>query len=80
MQSLSVIDCAGFDKLNGNVIQGVYDCVSATDDAKSGLGGSSTSSGSSAKPTSSKAAAVSYGISEAVAGLSVMGGLLQMIL
>ncbi|TVY50006.1 Protein ecm33 [Lachnellula occidentalis] len=80
MQSTSVIDCPSFDKLNGNVIQGVYDCVSATDDAQSGLGGTSTSSGSSAKPTSSKAAAVSYGISEAVAGLSALGGLLQMIL
>jgi hypothetical protein len=42
--------------------------------------GTSTGSSSSASATQSKNAAVSYGINEAVAGLSVVGGLLQMLL
>jgi len=79
MQSTAQIDCGVYDKLHGNVIQGTYGCVSATPDAKSGVG-SATSSGSSSKPSSSKAAAVSYGVNEAVAGLSVFGGILQMLL
>jgi hypothetical protein len=79
MQSTAQIDCSIYDKLKGNVIQGTYDCVSATTDAKSGVG-SATSSGSSSTPSSSKGAAVSYGVNEAVAGLSVFGGILQMLL
>jgi len=78
IQSTAQIECTGFDKLEGNVIQGVYTCLT-TADAKSGVG-SSTTTGSSAKPSSSKGAAMSFGVSEAVAGLSVVGGLLQMVL
>jgi hypothetical protein len=81
IQSTQVIQCDGFNKLSGNVVQGKESCVSATNDPSTlSASGSGTASGSSSKPTSSKGAAISYGVNEAVAGLSVMGGLLQMLL
>jgi len=84
MQSTAQIDCSGFDALEGNVIQGTYTCKT-TADAKSGVGsgsgsGSGTSSSDGSSPTKSGNAAVSYGANSAVAGLSVVGGLLGMLL
>jgi aspartate 1-decarboxylase len=81
VQSTANIDCSGFKAESGSIIQGVFICKTTADATT--LGGSSasgTATGSSASSTSSKGAAVSFGVSEAVAGLSVMGGLLQMLL
>lgn len=78
IQSTNQIDCSTFDKQQkAAAILGVYTCKT-TADAKSGVG-SSTSTGSGSS-TTSKAAAASYGINEALAGVSVIGGLLQMLL
>jgi hypothetical protein len=80
IQSTSQIDCSGFDKLAGNVVQGKEKCVSATDDPTT-LGPSGTSSGGSSKPTATKKNdAGSYGVNDAITGLSVVGGILQMLL
>jgi len=85
IQSTAQIDCSGFNKLSGGIVQGHENCVSATNDpstlSPSGTvtgGGSGT--GGTSKPSGSKGAAVSYGVSEAVAGLSVVGGIMQMLL
>lgn len=81
MQSTAQIDCSGYQSdFSSGVIQGKFTCKT-TADAKGGLGsGSGTSSGSSPSSTSTKGAAASFGISEAAAGLSVLGGLMQMLL
>ncbi|RQM05511.1 hypothetical protein DH86_00001528 [Scytalidium sp. 3C] len=84
MQSQQDIDCSGFQKEHDqNIIQGKYTC-STTSNPHSGLSGSSgtgTATGSSSTATGSKGAAVSYGVSaQAVVGLSVVGGFLQMLL
>ena len=82
-QSTAKIDCSKFDKLsaqesNAQVILGKYTCLT-TADAKSGLNSASGTSSSPSKSTS-KAAAASYGVNTAVAGISVVGGLLRMLL
>ncbi|PQE13256.1 GPI-anchored cell wall organization ecm33 protein [Rutstroemia sp. NJR-2017a WRK4] len=83
MQSTAQIDCSGFksEASSGN-IQGTFTCKT-TADAKSGTSssgsGSSTTSGSGSSSTS-KAAAASYGVNEALVGVSFVGGLLQMLL
>ncbi|KAG9235043.1 hypothetical protein BJ875DRAFT_542429 [Amylocarpus encephaloides] len=81
VQSTAQIDCSTFDQEKGTVILGAndkaYTCLT-TADAQAGVGSATTSGGSSS--STSKAAAASYGINEAVAGLSVVGGLLQMLL
>jgi len=81
IQSTAQIDCTGFqaEAGSGKVIQGTFICKTTADATTLGSS-SSTASGSSASSTSSKGAAVSYGVNEAVAGLSVIGGLLQMLL
>jgi hypothetical protein len=81
MQSTSEIDCSGFQALrDSEVIQGTYTCKT-TADAQSGVdSGSGTDSSSGASPSGSKGAAVSYDVNSAVAGLSVVGGLLGMLL
>jgi hypothetical protein len=81
IQSQQAIDCTGFQSEAGSskVIQGTFTCKT-TADASSLGSGTSTGTSSSASATSSKGAAASYGISDAVAGLSVIGGLLQMLL
>jgi hypothetical protein len=79
MQSTADIDCTSFNALKSSgVIQGQEVCKSATSNASPLSSGTSTATGSAS--TSSKAAAVSYGVNEAVAGLSIVGGLLQMLL
>jgi hypothetical protein len=80
LQSTAQFSCAAFANEHGNskTIQGQYTCVTTTN--PSTLSGTTTGTGSSASSTSSKGAAVSYGINEAVAGLSVLGGLLHMLL
>lgn len=84
--SASDVDCDHFSSEHGanNVIQGQFSCTANADHTSTTGGGSDsgsgTSSGSGASPTKSKGAAVSYGVSETVAGLSVLGGLLQMLL
>lgn len=81
MQSTTSIDCSGFksEHDSGN-IQGTYTCKT-TANAQSGTG-TGTGSSSSSKPssTSKKGAAVSYGVNEAVMGVSVIGGFLSMLL
>jgi len=90
MQSQSSIDCDGFKQEQANgIIQGKYTCLTAPT-VHSGVsgtassGGSSstgTSSGSASSSTHSKGAAVSYNVNaQAVVGLSVVGGFLQMLL
>lgn len=81
IQSTAQIDCTGFaaEAGSGKVIQGTYICKTTADATTLGSS-TSTSGSSSASSTSSKGAAASYGMSEAVAGLSVIGGLLQMLL
>lgn len=78
IQSTSQIDCDGFNKLRGNVVQGKENCVSATEDPTT-LSPSGTVTGGHSSSTS-KSAAISYGINEAVAGLSVVGGIMQLLL
>ncbi|KAJ8059901.1 hypothetical protein OCU04_011525 [Sclerotinia nivalis] len=81
MQSTTSIDCSGFksEHDSGN-IQGTYTCKT-TANAQSGTGtGTSSSSSSSSSATASKGAAVSYGVNEALMGVSVVGGFLSMLL
>jgi hypothetical protein len=81
MQSTTSIDCSGFkaEHDSGN-IQGTYTCKT-TANAQSGTGTSSSSSSSSSSSASaSKGAAVSYGVNEALMGVSVVGGFLSMLL
>ncbi|KAG4029396.1 hypothetical protein MFRU_016g01490 [Monilinia fructicola] len=79
MQSTTSIDCSGFksEHDSGN-IQGTYTCKT-TANAQSGTSSSSSSS-SSSSATASKGAAVSYGVNEAVMGVSVIGSFLGMLL
>ncbi|EDN94698.1 hypothetical protein SS1G_10572 [Sclerotinia sclerotiorum 1980 UF-70] len=85
MQSTTSIDCSGFQsEHNSGNIQGTYTCKT-TANAQSGTGtssGSSSGSGSSssASASASKGAAVSYGVNEALMGVSVVGGFLGMLL
>jgi len=79
IQSTAEIDCPSFTKLEGNTVQGEVNCVSKTEDPET-LDPSGTGTSGGAKPTKSKAAAPSFGINEAAAGLSVVGGILQMLL
>jgi len=75
VQSNQNIDCSSYSKIKGN-IQGKFSC-SAGGSSTSGTG---TATGSSSTATGSKGAAASYGFSEAALGVSVVGGLLQMLL
>ncbi|KAF4625246.1 hypothetical protein G7Y89_g12928 [Cudoniella acicularis] len=81
LTSTTSLDCTAFkaDDKSG-VIQGAFTCVSIVNGQSVGTSTTGTSTGSSASSTSTKGAAASYGISEAAAGLSVLGGLLQMLL
>jgi len=63
----------------GKAIQGKFTCGTTKTPTSIGTA-TSSGTGGSASSTSSKGAAVSYGINEAAAGLSVIGGLLQMLL
>jgi hypothetical protein len=80
LESTATLDCDSFNSEKGadSVLQGPYQCKGQVSDPQPLSSG--TSSGSSASSTSSKGAAPSYGVNEAVAGLSVVGGLLQMLL
>jgi hypothetical protein len=80
LQSTAQFSCAAFANEHGNskTIQGAYTCETTSN--PSTLTGTSTGTGSSPSSTGSKGAAVSYGVNEAVAGLSVLGSLLQMLL
>lgn len=80
VQSQSQIDCTGFksEAGSGKVIQGTFICDTSANAGS--ITGTTTGSSSSASSTSSKGAAVSYGVNDAVAGLSVIGGLLSMLL
>lgn len=86
VESTADIDCTAFKAESGpaNVIEGKFTCDTTSTPAP--LGSTSTSStssptsSSSAQPSKGKSAATSYGINEAVAGLSVIGGLFQMLL
>lgn len=82
LESTATIDCSKFKAESGasSTLQGSFNCESATDNPQPNISGTSTGSSSSASATSSKGAAVSYGINEAVAGLSVIGGILQILL
>lgn len=81
MQSESDITdaCTAFNKLKGNVVQGSVTCKTTATTTTTTGGGSTTSGGSSSSSTS-KSAAMSYGVSEGLAGLSVMGLLFQMMI
>ncbi|PBP21697.1 GPI-anchored cell wall organization protein ecm33 [Diplocarpon rosae] len=81
IQSQQAVDCSGFESQSGgkgSVIQGTFICKTTA--TTTTLDGSDGSSSSGASSTSTKNAAVSYGVADAVAGLSVIGGLLQMLL
>jgi len=79
VQSQQAIDCSTYkaESGNGKAIQGTFTCEQTNNVQSLGTG---TASGSSASATSSKGAAASFGVNEAAAGLSVIGGLLQMLL
>jgi len=80
IQSTAEIDCATYwSTLKGSIVQGKWNCISKTADPTT-LDGTSTTSGTGPKSTSSKGAAVSFGVNEAVAGLSIFGGIVQMLL
>jgi len=81
VQSTNDINCDFFNGLQGGVVQGEVNCVSKTNDPESlDPNSTGTSSSGGAKPTKSKGASPTFGVSEAAAGLSVVGGLLQMLL
>lgn len=79
VQSTAQIDCSGFqaEAGSGKVIQGTFICKTTADATTLG---SSTTTGSSSTASSTKGAAASYGVNEGLMGLSVIGGLLQMLL
>ncbi len=79
VQSEQTIDCSHFqsEASASGVIQGKFTCKGDLTTVNSIGTGTSTGGSSSA---TSKGAAPSFGVSEAAAGLSVIGGLLQMLL
>jgi len=83
VQSTAQIDCSGFQSEagSGKVIQGTFICKTTADATTLG---SSTASGTSSSPSATsstkKNSAGNFGVNEAVAGLSVIGGLLQILL
>lgn len=81
MQSTDEIDCSGFQSLrSSDIIQGKFICISTAEDAKSNDGTTTTGDGtSSASPSSSSNPATSYSVHYAVAGVSVVGGLMGML-
>ncbi|KAE9377743.1 hypothetical protein N431DRAFT_461328 [Stipitochalara longipes BDJ] len=80
VESKQAIDCTKFkaEASPSGVIQGKFVCEGGLSSVSSL--GTGTSTGSSASATGSKGAAVSFGVNEAAAGLSVLGGLLQILL
>lgn len=80
LQSKQTIQCSTFQNEHSasGVIQGTFVCDSNQQNVNSLGTGTSTASGASASNT--KGAAAHFGISEAAAGLSVVGGLLQILL
>jgi hypothetical protein len=80
VESQQAINCDGFqtEASSSGVIQGKFFCKGDLSTVSSL--GTGTSTGTSASSTSSKGAAASFGVNEAAAGLSVIGGLLQMLL
>lgn len=80
LESTATLDCDSFDSEKGanSVLQGPYTCKGGVSNPQPLSSG--TSSGSASASTTSKAAAHTYGVTDAVAGLSVVGGLLQMLL
>jgi hypothetical protein len=80
VESKQTINCNPFqsEASASGIIQGKFHCAGGLTTVSSL--GTGTSTGTSATATGAKGAAVSYGISEAAAGLSVIGGLLQMLL
>jgi len=80
MQSTANIDCSGFESEHtSGLIQGVFTCKT-TANAQSGTG-TGTSTSSSASPTKTKGAAGQLSVNAgSVIGLSVIGGLMQMLL
>jgi len=82
LQSSADIDCSGYQTLSSSkTIQGLFTCKT-TNNVQTGTTGTSTGTASSASATSSKkSAAMYYGANtQAVFGLSFIGGLLQMLL
>jgi len=81
IKSTAVIDCSGFAKLHDSgVVQGKDECKS-TDTDPTSLTGGGTSTGSPAKTSDKpKGAASSFGVSHAVAGVSVFGAMLHLLL
>lgn len=80
VESKQSIDCTKFkaEASASGVIQGKFFCQGNLDSVSSL--GTGTTTGTGASSTSSKGAAASFGVNEAAAGLSVIGGLLQMLL
>jgi len=76
VESTQPISCSDYKSIQDN-IQGKFSCNGKNTASGTATG---TSTGSSSTATGSKGAAASYGFSEAAAGLSVLGGLLQMLL
>lgn len=83
LESTQNIDCSVYQNEAGanKVIQGTVTCDSADSNPNPVVSGSGTSTSTGASSTASKkSAADAFGVNEAVAGLSVVGGLLQMLL
>ena len=76
MQSSGTLDCDGFSKLRGNVIQGTYTCRSGVSDPQS-VGGTATSSGS--QPTK-KAGAGAVNPPAIMSLMAILGGILHFTL
>ncbi|KAI9048724.1 hypothetical protein LZ554_007555 [Drepanopeziza brunnea f. sp. 'monogermtubi'] len=83
VQSQQAIDCEGFKAQSGgkgSIIQGTFTCkTTATTSSLDGTSSDGSGSGSSSG-SGTKGAASAFGISEAVAGFSILGGLLQLLL
>jgi len=81
IESKQSIDCDTFTKMKGGIVQGTDNCVSTASTTTTTTGGSSTTSGgASSSSSATKGAAVSYGVSEGLVGLSVFASLLRMML
>lgn len=83
IQSQQPITCSGFESQSGgkgSIIQGKFICKSATATTETLDGSASTTGGSSGSSATPKSDATNFGFSQAAVGVSVFGGLLQMIL
>jgi hypothetical protein len=83
LQSTEIVDCTAFASLRASSgIQGVFKCAGAVTNPTSTDGTTTNADGTTASPAASGSGnpASSYGVNQAVAGVSIVGGLFAMLL